>query len=254
MDCDTLDSLEQSGAIPGLLPFLSSQIPEQQNQVLLTMFYLCQIKASRQERAAQCGIIPHLQRFVRADHPMKQFAYPMLFNLAKASRISRAEVKKYAGVAFYIEVLRDFYWRSHALEVLSVWLADEPARVGFILQSPSHLNALLSVFLTTSNNTQFEAMLPLFRNILGTSLRVNQSLGKSPIFLTELRRRFDRHAQSNAIRLNLLKILGLILAIHEDRANVLHNYQLDDTLRQLSEDKDSVLVASLAMKMLEKTK
>ena len=63
---------------------------------LLSLYYLCQIKSSRQEQAAlsgapqqpstqlalftHCwvaGIIPHLQRFIRTNHSLNQFAYPM---------------------------------------------------------------------------------------------------------------------------------------------------------------------------------
>jgi hypothetical protein len=66
-----------SGAIPALIPFLSSEMPvswleadlacsaaqlelnsafqENANQSLLTMYYLCQLKISRQEQAALSG-------------------------------------------------------------------------------------------------------------------------------------------------------------------------------------------------------
>lgn len=59
MESTTLDLLEQAGAIPALIPFLNSTHPENQHQVLLTMYYLCQIKTSRQEQAAVSGMYAH---------------------------------------------------------------------------------------------------------------------------------------------------------------------------------------------------
>jgi secreted Zn-dependent insulinase-like peptidase len=85
------------------------------------MFYLCQLNASRQEQAAIAGIIPHLQAFIRRNHPLKQFAYPILFKLAKTSKRTQAELRKYHGIEFYVELLRDPYWGNHALEVLAKW-------------------------------------------------------------------------------------------------------------------------------------
>jgi hypothetical protein len=85
MDVNTLDLLEAAGAIPALIPILSSTYPENVNQALLSLYYLCQIKASRQEQAAVAGIIPHLQRFIRQNHSLNQFAYPIIFLLGKTS-------------------------------------------------------------------------------------------------------------------------------------------------------------------------
>lgn len=89
MDVNTLDLLEAAGAIPALIPFLSSQYPENVNQALLSLYYLCQIKSSRQEQAAAAGIVPHLQRFIRSNHSLNQFAFPIIFLLGKTSARTR---------------------------------------------------------------------------------------------------------------------------------------------------------------------
>lgn len=86
MESTTLDLLESAGAIPALVPLLSSPYADVQNQVLLSMYYLSTINTNRQEQAARAGIIPHLQRFIRANHPLKQFALPIIFQVGARVR------------------------------------------------------------------------------------------------------------------------------------------------------------------------
>lgn len=206
MDSTTLDLLEAAGAIPALVPFLdAAAVSENQHQVLLTMYYLCQIKASRQEQAALSGIIPHLQRFIREEHPLKQFAYPIIFLLAKTSWRTRLELKKHQGLQFYINILTsaDVYWRSAALDCISVWLSasnDDTARVSFLLNTPSNINKLLRVFKDTEDATQFDKMLPSFRKILASSVKVNQSLGRCQEFSMEIRARSVADTQMHTRR------------------------------------------------------
>lgn len=58
-------------------------------QVLNALHNLCKINKRRQEQAAECGIIPHLMRFIRINSSLKQFALPLLCDMAHASRITR---------------------------------------------------------------------------------------------------------------------------------------------------------------------
>lgn len=203
-------------AIPALIPFLNSSHTENQHQVLLTMYYLCQIKTSRQEQAATSGLIPHLQRFVLGDHPLKQFAFPILFLLGKSSSRSRYELKKYSGLQFYVDSLHDLYWRSHALEVLAVWLTEDIPRCNAVLNTSTNINKLLQCFRSTSNIVQFEKMLPQFKKLLSHSIKVNQSFGRSDLFVQEIKNRLIKHQDSNSIRIGLLKILLLIVVARYD--------------------------------------
>ncbi len=253
MDSNTLDNLEEAGAIPALLPHLApTSPPENQHQVLLSMYYLCQLKASRQEQAALHGLIPHLQRFIASDHPLKQFAFPIIFALCKTSKKTRMELKKCNAVLFYLHTLRDPYWRSHALEVLAVWLSEDPQRVGFLLVQPSSVNALLSCIEQTSNATQFEKMLGSVRKLLLANVRVNQCLGRSFAFVHVIVMRLEAESSNNAIRVNLLNILSLLLVAHEDALQLASDHDLLDLLEKLAADKEGVLVASLAQKMQDR--
>jgi len=157
-------------------------------------------------------------------------------------------------VQFYIDVLRDPYWRTYALEVLAVWLQEDPHRVGFILNTTSNINKLLAVFKTTNKIVQIEKILPLFRRILTTSIRVNQAFGRSGIFIEELKSRLERHANSNNIRINLLKILALIFYACQQPHRLIEDHKLMPLLDKLSKDTGSVIVMSLAKKLIQKVK
>jgi len=255
LDSNTCDLLEAAGAIPALMPLLDSAYVENQNFVLQIMYYLCQLKTSRQEQVALAGIIPHLQRVIVNQNPLKQFAYPIIFMLAKTSARTRMELKKYGGVQFYLDVLNlEEYWRAHALEALAVWLQEEPDRIGFILNTTDNLHKLFKVFATTENHVQIEAILPLLRRMLTTSVRVNISFGRSPVFMNELKRRLERHSDSNNIRINLLKILALIVRASNNLALFLEVHQIMPMLDKLCKDTAAVMVMSLAGKLVSNIK
>jgi len=246
MDPTTLDFLEAAGAIPVLVPFLDSAHADIQNQVLTSMYYLCTIKASRQEQAARAGIVPHLQRFIRANHPLRQFALPIVMQLAKTSKRTRLELKKYNGVAFFLELLDDAYWKSHALEALAVWLQDDAARVEFVLVSSANVYRLVNAYKSTRASMQFEKILAPLEKLVQGSRSLNRALGRSTSFVEELLLRLTVHADSNGIRILLLKILTLL---HEDADNPKEfaaKYNLVPTLDALSKDKGAVMVAQLA--------
>ena len=53
---------------------------------------------------------------------LKQFALPIIFDLAHASAASRAELWKNDCVSFYLDQLKENYWQTFALNSLFMWL------------------------------------------------------------------------------------------------------------------------------------
>ena len=102
-----LDALERAGAIARLVPLLAARAaaPEVQNQALMACHYMCKIKNARKEALAAAGIVPHLQRFVAEDHPLKQFALPSIRALATCSALTRAALNRHDGVEFFLRQL-----------------------------------------------------------------------------------------------------------------------------------------------------
>ena len=69
----------------------------------------------------QEGIIPHLQRLIGEESHLRQFALPIICDLAHTSATARAELWKNNGVVLYINLLQEKYWQTFALNSLAVW-------------------------------------------------------------------------------------------------------------------------------------
>jgi len=67
------------------------------------------------------GLIPHLKKVIADGSHLKQFALPIIFDLAHASATSRAELWKNDCVSFYLDQLKENYWQTFALNSLFMW-------------------------------------------------------------------------------------------------------------------------------------
>jgi hypothetical protein len=72
-----------------LLPSSLKCAQEIQNHAVNTLFNLCRLSSERQAEAASAGAIPLLQRIVRDNSPLKQFALPILCDFAHAGKGTR---------------------------------------------------------------------------------------------------------------------------------------------------------------------
>lgn len=122
----TLDTLQNSNAIDVLTELLRNNLKERQfreisNQVLNTIYNLCRLNTSRQEDAALNGIIPVLLHIIKTERPLKEFAYPILCDMAHSGKQGRRELWRNKGLSFYISLLDDPYWQVTALDAIFVW-------------------------------------------------------------------------------------------------------------------------------------
>ena len=122
----TLDALHNSNAIDVLTELLNDSINqlhfrELSNQILSTIYNLCRLSKRRQEDAALAGIIPILIKIVKQERPLKEFALPILCDMAHSSKAARRELWQNKGLAFYISLLSDPYWQVTALDAIFTW-------------------------------------------------------------------------------------------------------------------------------------
>lgn len=94
-------------------------------KVLNALFNLCKINKRRQEQAAENGIIPHLMHFIESNSPLKQYALPLLCDMAHASRNSREQLRAHGGLDVYLSLLEDELWSVTALDSIAVCLAHD---------------------------------------------------------------------------------------------------------------------------------
>lgn len=124
----TLDTLQNSNAIDVLTELLRTSAKEPHfreisNQILNTIYNLCRLNKSRQQEAALNGIIPILQRIFKTERPLKEFALPILCDMAHSGK-GRRELWRHKGLQFYISLLAEPYWQVTALDAIFIWYVN----------------------------------------------------------------------------------------------------------------------------------
>ena len=122
----THEALQNSNAIDVLTDLLrsSKKLPlfrEISNQILNTMYNLCRHNRSRQEEAALNDVIPILKDIVQTEWPLKEFALPILCELAHSGKVARKKLWENRGLQFYISMLADRNWQVTALDAIFIW-------------------------------------------------------------------------------------------------------------------------------------
>ncbi|KAH7885180.1 hypothetical protein F5I97DRAFT_1883246 [Phlebopus sp. FC_14] len=251
MNANLLEVLQNANAIEILIRLLDEgrsgpHSTEVSNHIFQTCYNLCRLNKSRQEEAAQAGIIPCLQRVIETSSPLKQFALPILCDLASAGKSCRNLLWQHQGLAMYLKLLEDPYFQVSALEAILSWLQDETAKIEDELVKPEALEVLLKCFVSSKANS-FENLLDPLLKICRASTPLTIGLAKAQLF----KRVIDRLSHSRAVvRLNLLRILRTVCDVHPNRAMLVERYGLHEIVLKLSKDDGAVLVRELAREIL----
>ena len=125
----THEALESANAIEILADLLSTSkskpnFLEISNQILNTMYNLCRLSHQRLGEAAHSGLIPILQDIVWTERPLKEFALPILCDMAHSGKMCRKILWSNKGLQFYIKLLADKYWQVTALDAIFIWLVS----------------------------------------------------------------------------------------------------------------------------------
>jgi len=251
-----MEELQRAKAVPYLVALLRRNLrgnlpAEMRNQCVNALYLLCKISRSRQEEAAISGVLPPLQELIQQGSPLKQFALPIVCDIAKASKRARAELKQHRGVQFYLGLLSTEYWQANALDALLVWLIDESSYVAKVMETSVGVQAL-QVVMETKNNTFVDMLDPLHK-IVYNSRPVNRALGKvdgtlgvSP-FVQALVSRLQ-HPNALARRL-LLAILTSLYEQHQSPKLLVERHRLVPVLREIKDHDPGVLVQQIASQL-----
>ncbi|TFK24391.1 Pkinase-domain-containing protein [Coprinopsis marcescibilis] len=255
MNATLHEVLQNANALEILIRILDEQSSgphstEMANHIFQTCYNLCRLNKSRQEEAAQAGILPCLKRVIETSSPLKQFALPILCDLASAGKSCRTLLWQHDGISLYVKLLDDPYFQVSAVESIFSWLQDETARVeDQLLKGPS-VDAILKCFVNAKANS-FENLLDPFLKILRLSHQLTISLTKSSAFF---RRIVDRlgHNSKAVVRLNLLRMLKFVCEIHPNRGVLVERYGLLGVVERLSRSggDGAVLVRELAREIV----
>ncbi|GBE85072.1 predicted protein [Sparassis crispa] len=247
MNANLLEVLQNANAIEILVKILDEQSSgpygtEMSNHIFQTCYNLCRLNKSRQEEAAQAGIIPSLKRVIKSKSHLRQFALPILCDFAGAGKSCRTLLWQHDGLALYLDLLDDPYFQVSALESILSWLQEETARIEDQLMKPEALGALLRCFVSAKSNS-FENLLEPLLKICRLSTAITIGIAKSQFF----KRLIDKLSHSKAVvRLNLLRILRAVCEVHPNRAMLVERYGIYDIVLKLSKQDGAVLVRGLA--------
>ncbi|KTW29884.1 hypothetical protein T552_01088 [Pneumocystis carinii B80] len=250
----TLDTLQNANTIEILTEILASHegasnSKDIYNQVLNTMYNLCRLSKSRQEEAALSGVVPLLQNIVQKVPILKEFALPILCDLAHASKVCRKVLWQNGGLDFYLSLLNDPYWQANALDAILVWFQDDSGKLEEYLLRPSSISAIIEAFSTAMANS-FENLLECLHKLLRLSQRIACALVQ-PKFFEKLARRLQY--QKPIVRLNLLRVLRSICNAHPSKQALITQYGLYDIIEKLSQQDTAVLVRELAKDIMSQT-
>ncbi|KAL0409158.1 UNVERIFIED_CONTAM: MAP3K epsilon protein kinase [Sesamum radiatum] len=259
-DPHCLENLQRADAIKYLIPNLDLKegafVSQIHHEVLNALFNLCKINKRRQEQAAENGIIPHLMHFIMSDSPLKQYALPLLCDMAHASRNSREQLRAHGGLDVYLSLLEDDLWSVTALDSLAVCLAhdNENRKVEQALLKKDAVQKLVKFFQCCSER-HFLHILEPFLKIITKSSRINTTLavnGLTPLLISRL-----DHPDAIA-RLNLLKLIKAVYEHHPRPKQLIVENDLPQKLQNLIEERrdgqssgGQVLVKQMATSLLK---
>ncbi|XP_065869457.1 MAP3K epsilon protein kinase 1-like [Euphorbia lathyris] len=259
-DPNCLENLQRADAIKFLIPNLELRdgplVEQIHHEVLNALFNLCKINKRRQEQAAENGIIPHLMNIIITDSPLKQYALPLLCDMAHASRNSREQLRAHGGLDVYLSLLDDVFWSVTALDSIAVCLAhdNDNRKVEQALLKKDAVQKLVKFFQSCPEQ-QFVHILEPFLKIITKSSRINTTLavnGLTPLLIARL------DHQDAIARLNLLKLIKAVYEHHPRPKQLIVENDLPQKLQNLIEERrdgqssgGQVLVKQMATSLLK---
>ncbi|KAF2018076.1 hypothetical protein BU24DRAFT_164640 [Aaosphaeria arxii CBS 175.79] len=249
----THEALQNSNAIDLLVELLKSSkdqplYREISNQILNTMYNLCRHNKSRQEEAALSDIIPILKDIVAKGGPLKEFALPILCELAHSGKVARKMLWDGKGLLFYISMLADRNWQVPALDAIFVWLQEETARVEQYLLSSNFSTSIIASYTSPElSQSTFENMLEPLQKLVRLSPPIAESLACREIFTRTAQKLGHKDAVT---RLNLLRILRTICDATEEGCTLIKAYGVYEPIFHLSNHDPAILVRQMAEELV----
>ncbi|KAL1806815.1 hypothetical protein ACET3Z_029883 [Daucus carota] len=260
-DPHCLDNLQRADAIRHLIPNLDLKEDEGplvshiHYEVLNALINLCKINKRRQEQAAENGIIPHLVHYIMSGSPLKEYALPLLFDMAHASPTSREQLRAHGGLDVYLSLLEDDIWSVTALDSIALCLAhdNDKKKVEQAMLRKDAVQKLVNFFKSCPEQHFVQILEPLLKIVTKSSRITNLVVpGLMPLLISRL-----DHCDATE-RLNLLKLIKAVYEYHPHPKQLILNNNLPEKLQNLIEERQDaqssgghVLVKQMATSLLK---
>lgn len=244
-----LDSFAKVDALGRLSTLLESKSQDVHNQLLPCLFNLCRIDPERQMRAAEVGVVPYFMDVIRTNSPQKQFALPIVCEMAHNRKMS-SYLRELNGLAFLLDTLRQEIrttWAVSVLEGIAAWVAADETVVSLLVESMSMLvDALLAAPLPS-----FVSLLEPLLKLAFAHSSINQALSVSA-YVYELLKPDVLYYEVPRVRVNVLKLLTTFYDHHPQKEVLVKATDLGSVMSNLVQRKESIIVTGFASKLLRK--
>lgn len=254
-DSETLDGLCNAGVLRVLVDLMDcishTSATDLENQIAHTIFNVCRISKERQTVAASLGIIPYLKYFVKSNGSVKQFALPILCEMAHASKTCREKLWKSNVLETYLSMLSDKYWQTVALDAIVVWLSQKEEGLPIEDELLKDENMALLINAVCSARLNIDILLASLHRMLIISETLCQYLAASPEFIESICKKLKDNRV--LVRLSLLKILTAVVeGLPQGQRKLFgQEYKLKESLTKYSRADSGVLVRESARKVIE---
>eukprot|EP01114_Cavostelium_apophysatum_P023823 TRINITY_DN90_c0_g1_i3.p1 TRINITY_DN90_c0_g1~~TRINITY_DN90_c0_g1_i3.p1 ORF type:complete len:1113 (+),score=446.88 TRINITY_DN90_c0_g1_i3:1211-4549(+) len=223
------------------------------NQVTHALFHLCRKNRPRQETAAKAGLIPFLVFVIENNKPLKEFAVPLMCELAGSSQVTRKILLENNGLQFYLDLLKDNKTTFHtdALEAVGVCIENEKSKVEGIVAKTEHLTTIKDIFANAPDH-QLVELLESILKILTSSTLINKELGsnnKEGGFVSVLKNKL--HHPNPHARVTLLRSLNAMVNKYHDPPRFLKQNNLLKVVKFMAANDSSNLVKNMAFQLLK---
>lgn len=248
----SLEILQKHGAIPKILSLLASRntnpsiTPMHTSYLVQTLYQLCIFCPSRQSEAVKGGMIPHLKELIDSKSTCKDFALPVLCEIAHSKDLIEF-LWEHDMCNYYIKLFEQEAWQEHALKAIAVWSSADP-RVSHALVQGKNIKRLHTLFknftsaVESQSSDQIEAFSASFESIVVSKEVVLALINNQ--FVPTLKDTIPTMAP--VARLKLVKVLSTIYEHAPNKQKLMNDFALKAYVKNLEASDPAVMVRKVA--------
>ena len=197
----------------------------------------------------QSGLLSKMSDIIRSDKPTyKPFVFPVFLRLGAVSDSFRTKVEDTKNLDLFTYALHSgAYFRSIALETMSIWLAKNPYKLVTTLIEPTNMDYLGIIWKEGANNKESNDLLIKMDKMFDNN-RLAKKASKEAKFVAIIR---DSLAVEEIIvRKSSLSVLTKMYHNSKDKYLFISTYQLSPVISEISTTDDRVIIKQLSDRLL----
>jgi hypothetical protein len=190
----------------------------------------------------------------KRDNPcaLHDFMFPLLSRIAREEDAAIRSTLHAWSPKLFLPLLAHPVFRGETLDILIIWLLDDPRIVEEFMALPSTIACIVVALFEGSAPETHSFLLALYR-MFSHSARINRCYSGSPEFISEIRKcvtqKHDKHNLHTNIRISALKLIHQMLSNSEAFDKLLQALDLKALLEPLCADDKNKIVHKLSTEL-----